>query len=92
MSYLHQAKNHRREAVATVEFKGQTGVMVPSVICKAHVGHKRQLHDICETNEAGSVRLLLLFLFFSPLPPLVYIRTRDHLRSLVATHDRLHTS
>ncbi|KAI0794573.1 hypothetical protein C8Q74DRAFT_1366004 [Fomes fomentarius] len=66
---IQQAKNHhRREAVATVEFKGQTGVMAPSVICKGHVGHKRQLHDICETNEAGSTALQLYCTHYKQAP------------------------
>ena len=55
-----QAKSSRREAHPTVEFKGTTGVMVPSVICKGHVGHKRQLHDICEMTDSGEVRQLSL--------------------------------
>ncbi|RPD53362.1 hypothetical protein L227DRAFT_581377 [Lentinus tigrinus ALCF2SS1-6] len=54
---MQQAKSSRREAHPTVEFKGTTGVMVPSVICKGHVGHKRQLHDICEMSESGETAL-----------------------------------
>ncbi|KAI0730597.1 hypothetical protein C8Q76DRAFT_832983 [Earliella scabrosa] len=48
-----------RDVLTTVEFKGQTGVLAPSVICKSHIGHKRQLHDICEMNEAGETALQL---------------------------------
>ena len=57
---IQQVKSSRREAAAAVEFKGHTGVMVPSVVCKGHVGHKRQLYDICDTNEMGEVRLTTL--------------------------------
>lgn len=39
-----------------MDWKGHVGQMVPSVICKGHIGHKRQLYDICDTNETGEVR------------------------------------
>ncbi|KAI0738659.1 hypothetical protein C8Q80DRAFT_255981 [Daedaleopsis nitida] len=54
---MQQAKSVRRESAAVVEFKGQTGVMVPAVICKGHVGLRRQLHDLCETTDSGETAL-----------------------------------
>ena len=62
---LAQAKHSRREATPTVEFKGQTGLLVPTVLCKTHTNHKRPIYDICETNDAGEVRNTTFFL--SPL-------------------------
>lgn len=56
-----QAKNMRREGTPAVDFKGQSGLMVPSVICKGHISHKRQVYDICDTNDAGEVRSFLCF-------------------------------
>ena len=53
---LAQAKNSRREGTPMVDFKGQSGLMVPSVICKGHGNHKPQVYDICDTNDAGEVR------------------------------------
>ena len=55
MVRVSQVKHSRREAATTVDWKGMTGQMVPSVICKGHIGHKRQLFDICDTNDLGEV-------------------------------------
>lgn len=38
-----------------VDFKDDSGCMVPLIICKGHIGHRRHLYDICETNELGEV-------------------------------------
>lgn len=57
---LAQAKNSRREGTPMVDFKGQSGHMVPSIICKGHVNTKRQMYDICDTNDAGEVRSSLI--------------------------------
>ncbi|KAL1941284.1 hypothetical protein VTO73DRAFT_7496 [Trametes versicolor] len=54
---IQPVKNSRREIATTVDWKGHTGQMVPSVICKGHIGHKRQLYDICDTNEVGETAL-----------------------------------
>ncbi|RDX51269.1 hypothetical protein OH76DRAFT_1505916 [Lentinus brumalis] len=56
---MQQAKSSRREPHPTVEFKGTTGVMVPSVICKGHFGHKRQLYDLCDMSDSGETALQL---------------------------------
>ncbi|TBU61777.1 hypothetical protein BD310DRAFT_919862 [Dichomitus squalens] len=54
---VQQVKSRCRETTPTVEFKGQAGLLVPVVVCKSHVGHKRQIYDICETNDAGETTL-----------------------------------
>ncbi|KAI0364362.1 hypothetical protein BV20DRAFT_1125672 [Pilatotrama ljubarskyi] len=54
---IQPVKSSRREAATVVDWKGNAGQMVPSVICKGHVGHKRQLHDICDTNDLGETAL-----------------------------------
>ncbi|KAJ8473751.1 hypothetical protein ONZ51_g7685 [Trametes cubensis] len=54
---VQPVKHSRRETATTVEWKGNTGQMVPSVICKGHIGHKRQLFDICDTNDLGETSL-----------------------------------
>ena len=53
-----QAKPHRRDGPAVVDFKGASGVMVPTVICKGHgAASKRQLFDLCDATDAGEVCL-----------------------------------
>ncbi|KAH9851909.1 hypothetical protein C2E23DRAFT_869052 [Lenzites betulinus] len=54
---MQPIKNSRREPATSVEWKGLAGQMVPAVICKGHVGHKRQLFDICDTNDLGETAL-----------------------------------
>ncbi|KAH9893367.1 hypothetical protein C8Q73DRAFT_696721 [Cubamyces lactineus] len=54
---VQPVKHSRRETATTVDWKGHTGQMVPSVICKGHIGHKRQLFDICDTNDLGESSL-----------------------------------
>ncbi|PCH36401.1 hypothetical protein WOLCODRAFT_81894 [Wolfiporia cocos MD-104 SS10] len=52
-----EVKHSRRESTTMVEFKDSTGCMVPAVICKGHIGHRRELYDICDTNELGETAL-----------------------------------
>ncbi|OSD04730.1 hypothetical protein PYCCODRAFT_1433065 [Trametes coccinea BRFM310] len=54
---VQPVKHSRREAATTVDWKGNVGQMVPSVVCKGHVGHKRQMYDICDTNDLGESAL-----------------------------------
>ncbi|KAH9944958.1 uncharacterized protein BXZ73DRAFT_95950 [Epithele typhae] len=49
---MQQAKG-RRETMPVVEFKGASGVLVPTIICKGHTGHKRVLVDLCEPADAS---------------------------------------
>lgn len=44
-----------------VNFKGESGCMVALICCKEHDRSKRDMYDICETDEGGEV---LAFTFF----------------------------
>ncbi|CCM01335.1 uncharacterized protein FIBRA_03384 [Fibroporia radiculosa] len=50
-------KHSRRETTTAIDFLDATGCMSPVVICKGHIGHRRELFDICETNELGETAL-----------------------------------
>ncbi|KAI0923517.1 hypothetical protein AcV5_009037 [Taiwanofungus camphoratus] len=52
---LQPVKHSRRDTTTMVDFKDDSGCMVPLIICKGHIGHRRHLYDICETNELGEV-------------------------------------
>jgi hypothetical protein len=54
---LLQVRNPRREGVI-ITFKGETGNMVPIVCCQEHENSKRELYDVCETDETGEVRVI----------------------------------
>lgn len=53
-------RNPRREGV-NITFKGETGNMVPIVCCQEHENSKRELYDVCETDETGEVRDIQTF-------------------------------
>lgn len=52
-----QVRQSRRDTTTIVEFNDISGCMTPVVICKGHIGHKRELFDICATNELGEVSI-----------------------------------
>ncbi|KAF9233474.1 hypothetical protein BU15DRAFT_90328 [Melanogaster broomeanus] len=57
LTLLHtQVRSHRRDTLATT-FKGETGIMVPIVCCLEHDSSKRELYDVCETDETGETAL-----------------------------------
>jgi hypothetical protein len=55
-----QVKSSRRDTTTTTTFKGETGCMNPIISCKDHDRSKRDVYDICETNEGGEVRCFTL--------------------------------
>lgn len=50
-----QVKPSRRDTTIVVDWNNVEGCMVPVIICKGHVGHRRELIDICATNDLGEV-------------------------------------
>ncbi|OBZ73631.1 Lid2 complex component snt2 [Grifola frondosa] len=54
---IQGVKASKRDTTTIVEFKDRTGQMVPVVICKGHVSHRRTLYDLCDTNEFGETAL-----------------------------------
>ncbi|KZT07232.1 uncharacterized protein LAESUDRAFT_758638 [Laetiporus sulphureus 93-53] len=54
---VQPVKHSKRETTTMVEFKDSAGCMVPVVICKGHMGYKREVFDLCETNELGETSL-----------------------------------
>ncbi len=55
-----QVKSSRRDTTTTTTFKGETGCMNPIISCKDHDRSKRDVYDICETNEGGEVQCFAL--------------------------------
>jgi len=53
---IQPVRSHRRDTLATT-FKGETGIMVPIVCCLEHDSSKRELYDVCETDETGETAL-----------------------------------
>jgi hypothetical protein len=53
-SFVTQVRSHRRDTVVTT-FRGETGSMVPIVSCQEHETSKRELYDVCETDDTGEV-------------------------------------
>jgi len=54
---LQAVKASKRDTTTLVDFNEHSGCMVPLIICKGHVVHRRELHEICETNELGETAL-----------------------------------
>jgi hypothetical protein len=48
-------RHPRRDGIITA-FKGETGNMVPIVYCLEHENSRRELYDVCETDENGEVK------------------------------------
>ena len=42
-----------------VTFKRVTGAMNAVVFCKEHPSYKRDVYDICATNDVGEVRYIV---------------------------------
>ncbi|KAF8902398.1 hypothetical protein CPB84DRAFT_1678860 [Gymnopilus junonius] len=54
---IQPVKSSRRDSTITVTFKGESGCMNAIVSCKEHDHSKRDIYDICETNEGGETAL-----------------------------------
>ncbi|PPQ98048.1 hypothetical protein CVT26_003043 [Gymnopilus dilepis] len=54
---IQPVKSSRRDSTITVNFKGESGCMNAIVSCKDHDHSKRDIYDICETNEGGETAL-----------------------------------
>ncbi|OCH85881.1 hypothetical protein OBBRIDRAFT_890870 [Obba rivulosa] len=54
---MQQVKASRRDTTTMVDFNDDTGCMVPLIICKGHTNHRRELYEICDTNEFGETAL-----------------------------------
>ncbi|GBE86744.1 hypothetical protein SCP_0906250 [Sparassis crispa] len=65
---LQPVKASRRDSTTIVEFKDHSGCMVPLIICKGHIGHRRELHEICETNEFGETALQIYCQNYKQVP------------------------
>ncbi|KAH9945765.1 hypothetical protein B0H21DRAFT_860461 [Amylocystis lapponica] len=65
---LQPVKASRRDTTTIVDFNDDAGCMVPIVICKGHTGHRREVHDICETNELGETALQLYCKNYKQVP------------------------
>ncbi|KAF8806889.1 hypothetical protein BYT27DRAFT_7190581 [Phlegmacium glaucopus] len=54
---IQPVKSSRRDTTITTTFKGESGCMNAIVSCKDHDHSKRDIYDICETNEGGETAL-----------------------------------
>ncbi|PPQ64354.1 hypothetical protein CVT24_008423 [Panaeolus cyanescens] len=54
---IQPVKSSRRDTTITTTFKGESGCMNAIVSCKDHDRNKRDIYDICETNEGGETAL-----------------------------------
>ncbi|KAF9530368.1 hypothetical protein CPB83DRAFT_763157 [Crepidotus variabilis] len=54
---IQPVKSSRRDTTVTTTFKGETGCMNAIVSCKEHDRSKRDIYEICETNEGGETAL-----------------------------------
>ncbi|PPQ93874.1 hypothetical protein CVT25_013583 [Psilocybe cyanescens] len=54
---IQPVKSSRRDTTTTTTFKGESGCMNAIVSCKDHDHSKRDIYDICETNEGGETAL-----------------------------------
>jgi hypothetical protein len=57
LPYFLKVKSSRRDTTTTVTFKGETGCMNAIISCRDHDHSKRDIYDLCETNEGGEVRI-----------------------------------
>jgi hypothetical protein len=54
---IQPVKSSRRDTTIITTFKGESGCMNAIVSCKEHDHSKRDIYDICETNEGGETAL-----------------------------------
>jgi hypothetical protein len=54
---IQPVKSSRRDMTTTTTFKGESGCMNAILSCKDHDHSKRDIYDICETNEGGETAL-----------------------------------
>ncbi|KAG2075540.1 hypothetical protein BDR04DRAFT_1091037 [Suillus decipiens] len=64
---IQPVRHPRRDGIITT-FKGETGNMVPIVCCQEHENSKRQLYDICETDETGETALQVYCRIYKQAP------------------------
>ncbi|KAF5319058.1 hypothetical protein D9611_012669 [Ephemerocybe angulata] len=54
---IQPVKSSRRDTTIMTTFKGETGSMHAIISCKDHDRTKRDIYDICESNEGGETAL-----------------------------------
>jgi len=54
---IQPVKSTRRDTTITTTFKGESGCMNAIVSCREHDHSRRDIYDICETNEGGETAL-----------------------------------
>jgi len=54
---IQPVKSSRRDTTTVTSFKGESGCMNPIVCCKEHDRSRRDIYDICETNDVGETAL-----------------------------------
>lgn len=64
---IQPVRHPRRDGIITT-FKGETGNMVPIVCCQEHENSRRQVYDICETDETGEAALQVYCRIYKQAP------------------------
>ncbi|KAF9224072.1 hypothetical protein BS17DRAFT_780421 [Gyrodon lividus] len=85
---IQPVRSHRRDTVVT-NFRGETGNMVPIVSCQEHEMSKRELYDICETDETGETALQVYCRTYKQAPVSqahALLRKARRLDSILNTH------
>ncbi|TFK71677.1 hypothetical protein BDN72DRAFT_957959 [Pluteus cervinus] len=54
---IQPVKSSRRELTTMISFNGETGCMNPIVSCKDHDHSRREIYDMCDTNDGGETAL-----------------------------------
>ncbi|KAH9930212.1 uncharacterized protein B0H18DRAFT_993754 [Fomitopsis serialis] len=65
---MQGVKPSRRDTTTIVDWNEVEGCMVPVIICKGHVGHRRELIDICATNDLGETALQVYCKSYKQVP------------------------
>ncbi|KAH9832546.1 uncharacterized protein C8Q71DRAFT_258205 [Rhodofomes roseus] len=65
---MQGVKPSRRDTTTIVDWNDVEGCMVPVIICKGHVGHKRELIDVCATNDLGETALQVFCKNYKQVP------------------------
>lgn len=64
---IQPVRHPRRDGIITT-FKGETGNMVPIVCCQEHENSRRELYDVCETDETGETALQVYCRIYKQAP------------------------
>ncbi|KAJ4469273.1 hypothetical protein J3R30DRAFT_3687467 [Lentinula aciculospora] len=77
---IQPVKGTRRETHVTTMFRGETGCMNAIISCKEHNLSRRQIYEICETDDGGESALQVYCRAYKQIPQLQVTQTHALLR------------